>query len=73
MFDNNGKLIINTLDENNIFYQEKYKAIFGEIDISPTSALGVDLAITSEIKKIADENTQEALMQNSPYEAIDTR
>lgn len=72
MFDNNGKLIINTLDENNIFFQEKYKATFGEIDISPTSALGVDLAITSEIKKIADENTQEALMQNSPYEAIDT-
>lgn len=72
MFDNNGNLIINTLDENIVFFQEKYKATFGEIDISPTSALGVDLAITSEIKKIADENTQEALMQNSPYEAIDT-
>lgn len=72
MFDNNGNLIINTLDENIVLFQEKYKATFGEIDISPTSALGVDLAITSEIKKIADENTQEALMQNSPYEAIDT-
>lgn len=72
MFDNNGRLIINTLDENITLFQEKYKATFGEIDISPTSALGVDLAITSEIKKIADENTQEALMQNSPYEAIDT-
>lgn len=71
MFDNNGKLIINTLDENIVLFQEKYKATFGEIDISPTSALGVDLAITSEIKKIADENTQEALIQNSPYEAID--
>lgn len=71
MFDNNGNLIINTLDENIVLFQEKYKATFGEIDISPTSALGVDLAITSEIKKIADENTQEALMQNSPYEAID--
>lgn len=72
MFDNNGNLIINTLDENMTLFQEKYKATFGEIDISPTSALGVDLAITSEIKKIADENTQEALMQNSPYAAIDT-
>lgn len=72
MFDNNGNLIINTLDENITLFQEKYKTTFGEIDISPTSALGVDLAITSEIKKIADENTQEALMQNSPYEAIDT-
>jgi len=72
MFDENGKLIINTLEENISLFQDKYKVTFGEIDIAPTSALGVDLAITSEIKKIADENVQEALIQNSPYEAIDT-
>lgn len=72
MFDENGNLTINTLDENMTFFQGKYKDTFGLVDIAPTSALGTDLAITSEIKKIADENTQEAFIQNSPYEAIDT-
>jgi uncharacterized phage protein gp47/JayE len=71
MFDENGNLTINTLDENQKLLQDKYKGTFGLVDIAPTSALGNDLAITAEIKKIADENIQEAFIQNSPYEAID--
>jgi len=67
----NDKLTIPTLEENQIFYQAKYKKDFDLVDIEPSSALGSDLAITSEIKKTADEFTQNALMQNSPFEAID--
>lgn len=71
MFDQNGNLIINTLDENMTEYQDKYEKSFGLVDIAPTSALGSDLAITAEMKKKADETLQFAFSQNSPYEAID--
>lgn len=71
MFDTNGKLIIPTLAENMDAYQKLYKDMFGLVDIDPSSALGSDLAITAEMKKIADEFIQHAFMQNSPFEAID--
>lgn len=70
MFDSNGKLIIPTLSENMESYQKFYKEMFALVDISPASALGSDLAITAEMKKIADEFIQSAFMQNSPFEAI---
>jgi len=65
----NNKIVINTYAENLELYQAAYKKAFGIVDISPASGLGSDLAITAEMKKIADENTQFAMMQNSPYEA----
>jgi len=64
-----NKIVINTYDENVQMLLEAYKKVFGLVDISPASALGSDLAIMAEMKKIADETTQKALMQNSPYEA----
>jgi len=70
MFDENGKLIIPTLVENQELYQKEYEKTFGLIDIAPSSALGSDIAITAEMKKNADEFTQYAFMQNSPFEAI---
>jgi len=69
MFDNNGKLIIPTLEENQEHYQKEYLKTFGLVDIEPSSALGSDLAITSEMKKISNEFTQHAFIQNSPFEA----
>lgn len=71
MFDENGKLQINTLEENMEFYEDKYSTKFGLVDISPASVIGEDVAISAEVKKNADEGTQYAFMQNSPYEAID--
>lgn len=71
MFDSAGKLIIKTLTENQEEYKETYEKTFDKVDISPDSALGSDLAITGEMKTIADEGTQYAFMQNSPHEAID--
>lgn len=71
MFDKDGKLIISTLSENMLEYQEAYKSTFGLVDISPASALGSDLAITAEMKKKSNEFIQYAFIQNSPYEAID--
>ncbi len=70
MFDENGKLIIPTLVENQELYQKEYEKTFGLVDIAPSSALGSDIAITAEMKKNADEFTQYAFMQNSPFEAI---
>ncbi len=70
IFDNNGKLIINTLDENISLYEKSYESKFGVVAIDSSSAMGEDLAITAEMKKIADEGTQYAFLQNSPYEAI---
>jgi len=72
MFDSNGNLIIKTLKENQELYQDKYAQTFGLVDIEPSSALGSDLAITAEMKKIADENVAFAFSQNSPYEATGT-
>ncbi|MBL1293349.1 MAG: baseplate J/gp47 family protein [Thiotrichales bacterium] len=69
MFDEKGNLVISTLSENNELYQKEYEKTFGLVDIAPSSALGSDLAITAEMKKISDEFTQNAYMQNSPYEA----
>lgn len=66
-FDENGNLKINTLEENNQEYKEKYREKFGDVDLSSSSALGEDLAITSEMKKIVDENSQEAITQNNPF------
>lgn len=66
-FDENGNLQINTLEENNQLYKEKYREKFGDVDLSSSSALGEDLEITSEMKKIVDENSQEAILQNNPY------
>lgn len=70
MFDENGKLIVPTLTENMEAYQKEYEKTFGLIDIAPSSALGSDLAITAEMKKVSDEFIQNAFMQNSPFEAI---
>jgi uncharacterized phage protein gp47/JayE len=70
MFDNNGNLIIPTLSENIDYYQKFYKKMLALVDISPASILGSDLAITAEMKKIADEFIQYAFMQNSPFEAV---
>ncbi len=72
MFDSNGNLIIKTLIENQELYQDKYAQTFGLVDIEPSSALGSDLAITAEMKKIADENVAFAFSQNSPHEATGT-
>lgn len=69
IFDENGILQINTLEENKEFYKEKYRGEFGEVDLSSNSGLGEDLSITSEIKKIVDEGSQEAVNQNNPYVA----
>lgn len=71
MFDKDGRLIINTLPENMEFYREAYLKSLGLVDIAPKSALGSDLAITAEMKKLADEHTQFAISQQSPYEATD--
>lgn len=71
MFDENGKLIIKTLEENIEEYKDKYEESFGSVDIAPSSALGSDLAITAEMKKNSDEFIQYAYAQNSPYEAIE--
>jgi len=62
-------LVINTLDENVELYKEKYAEYFGDVDFSPASALGTDLSITAEMKKIADENLQDAFLQNNPQTA----
>ena len=72
MFDSNGKLIIPTLLENQETYQKAYQGTFGLVDVAPSSALGSDLAITAEMKKISDEFTQHAFIQNSPLEATGT-
>lgn len=72
MFDSNGKLIIPTLLENQETYQKAYQGTFGLVDVAPSSALGSDLAITAEMKKISDEFTQHAFIQNSPLEATET-
>lgn len=66
-FDTNGNLQINTLEENQEEYKEKYREKFGDVDLSSSSALGEDLAITSEMKKKVDENSQEAINQNNPF------
>ena len=70
MFDTNGKLIIPTLTENMEAYQKEYEKTFGLVDIAPSSALGSDIAITAEMKKVSDEFIQNAFMQNSPFEAV---
>ena len=69
MFDANGKLIVPTLTENMQSYQKEYEKVFGLVDIAPSSALGSDIAITAEMKKVSDEFIQNAFMQNSPFEA----
>lgn len=69
-FNEKGQMTISTLDENMQEYQDKYEKSFGLVDISPSSALGSDVAITAEMKKKADEFLQYAFSQNSPYEAI---
>ena len=69
IFDENGKLKINTFKENVSLYLKKYKEYFGLVDIAPASALGSDIAITAEMKKISDENLQNAFLQQSPHTA----
>jgi len=67
----NGLLKIPTLDENIRELKALYEQKLGIVDVEASSALGADLAITSEMKKRADEALQFAVAQQSPYTAID--
>jgi hypothetical protein len=69
VFDKNGNLQIGTLAKSIKFYESEYKKTFGLVDISSSSALGTDLAITAEMRNRAEENLQQAFLQNNPSTA----
>ena len=68
-FDENHNLSIPTIEVITEAYKLKYSENWGNVNLSPSSALGSDLAITSEMERIASENLQDAFLQNSPFQA----